>query len=246
MNARVLMTPPPEITVILPGYNEAENINAMLAQVHAALTSVGRPFEIVYVDDGSTDDSLQTLKRARVEFQNLIVVYHRSNFGQSAAIISGFEAARGELVITMDADLQNDPADLPAMIELLYREQADLVCGIRKNRQDSRMKIFVGRVGNWARRWVLNDSVTDAGCSMRVIRRNALQRLPAFRGLHRFLPTIIAIHGFIIIEMPISHRARGGGASKYGVGNRLWVGLFDLVGLIWYRNRVISMRGLRV
>lgn len=235
----------PEISVIMPGYNEAGNIGLMLAQVHAAISSLDRQFEIFYVDDGSTDESRQALELAISEFAELTVLFHRSNLGQSAAVFSGIKASRGELVITMDADLQNDPADIPAMIELLERENADAVCGIRQNRRDSRMKIFVGRTANWVRQWALNDGITDAGCSLRVMKRGALVQLPAIRALHRFLPTILMIHGFRVIEMPVSHRARQAGRSKYGVGNRLWVGVYDIFGLLWYRRRFFPVERLR-
>lgn len=239
------MTQSPEISVILPGFNEAQNIDAMLSQVYSAISGVGRSFEILYVDDGSTDESRQILERAKADYENLRVYYHSTNYGQSAALFSGIEAARGELVITMDADLQNDPADLPAMIKLLEREQADAVCGVRQDRQDTRMKIFAGRVANRARRWALNDGITDAGCSLRLLRRSALVQLPAFKGLHRFLPTIMMIHGFKVIEMSVRHRARGGGESKYGVRNRLWVGVNDILGLHWYRRRFLPLGRLR-
>lgn len=239
------MTQSPEISVILPGYNEADNIDAMLAQVDAALNGVGRPFEILYVDDGSTDDSMDKLERAKARYHNLRVLRHHANFGQSAGIFSGIEAARGELVVTMDADLQNDPADLPAMLELLNHQQVDAVCGVRQKRQDKGMKIFVGLVANRVRRRALNDAITDAGCSMRVMRRGALGQLPAFRALHRFLPTIMMIHGFKVIEMPVSHRAREAGLSKYGVGNRVWVGIYDIWGLWWYRRRFLPTGRLR-
>ncbi len=235
----------PEISVIMPGYNEAGNIGLMLAQVYAALSSLDRKFEIFYVDDGSTDESSHALELAKSEFAELTVLFHRSNFGQSAAVFSGIKASRGELVITMDADLQNDPADIPAMIELLERENADAVCGVRQNRRDSRMKIFAGRTANRVRQWALNDGITDAGCSLRVMKRGALVQLPAIRALHRFLPTILMIHGFRVIELPVSHRARQAGRSSYGVGNRLWVGIYDIFGMLWYRRRFFPAERLR-
>ncbi len=233
------MTQEPEISIVLPGYNEADNIDAMLAQVQTVLDKLGRRGEIIYVDDGSTDNSRQKLEAARERFPNLRPYYHRTNFGQSAAILSGVRQARGELVITMDSDLQNDPDDIPAMIELLEREKADAVCGVRQKRQDSRMKLFSSRVANRVRHWALKDNITDAGCALRVMRRAALEQLPAFRALHRFLPTILGIHGYKVIEMPIHHRARQAGVSKYGVGNRIWVGILDIYGLRWYRRRFL-------
>ncbi len=235
----------PEISVILPGYNEADNIDTLLAQLDAAMSDVSSQFEILYVDDGSTDESLLKLKQAQSLYPNLRVLKHQSNFGQSAAVLSGITAARGNLLITMDSDLQNDPADLPAMLDFMNREQADAVCGVRQNRQDRNGKVFFGRFANRVRRWALNDNITDAGCSLRIIKRTALVQLPAFLALHRFLPTLIMIHGFKVIEMPVSHRARIGGFSKYGVNDRIWVGIYDIIGLCWYRCRFIPTGRLR-
>jgi len=226
-----------DISVVLPGYNEADNIPAMIAEVNGVLLSLGRSFEIVYVDDGSTDNSRLVLENIAEKFPSLRALYHRSNFGQSAAILTGIKASTGNVVVTLDSDLQNDPADIPEMLSLLEREKVDAVCGIRQKRQDSRMKLFSSRVANKVRHWILKDGITDAGCALRVMRRTALQQLPEFRALHRFLPTILGIHGYKVIEMPIRHRAREAGVSKYGVGNRLWVGILDIVGLSWYRRR---------
>lgn len=227
----------PQISVVLPGYNEGGNIDAMLQQVIEVLAPLARPFELIYVDDGSSDDSRQKLEAAKAHIPNLQVFYHRANHGQSAAVLTGYQAARGELVVTMDSDLQNDPADLPQMIELLEREHADAVCGIRQKRQDSWVKRVSSRVANRVRDWALHDGIHDAGCSMRVVRRRALRQLPAFRALHRFLPTILKIHGYKVVEMPVRHHPRNAGVSKYGVGNRLWVGISDLMGIRWYRKR---------
>jgi len=231
------MTENPEISVVLPGYNEAENIPAMVEQVASTIARLGKPFEIIFVDDGSSDNSREVLLREQERCPQLCPVFHRTNFGQSAAVLTGIEHARGELVITMDSDLQNDPADIPAMIELLNAENADAVCGVRQKRQDSRLKLVSSRIANRVRGWALKDGITDAGCAMRVMRRSALAQLPGFRALHRFLPTIMQIHGYRVVEMPIRHRAREAGVSKYGVGNRLWVGISDIFGLRWYRKR---------
>lgn len=229
----------PEISVVLPGFNEADNIEAMLAEVDSVLQSLNVPGEIVYVDDGSTDASRAMLEKAAAIYPHLRALYHRTNFGQSAAIHTGIQAARGRLVVTLDSDLQNDPADIPAMIDRMEKEGADAVCGVRQKRQDSAMKRFSSRVANAVRGAILSDGITDAGCALRVMKREALHQLPAFRALHRFLPTLMGIHGYKVIEMPINHRPREAGVSKYGVGNRLWVGLFDIIGLCWYRRRFL-------
>jgi dolichol-phosphate mannosyltransferase len=239
------MTMNPYISVVLPGYNEADNIDAMVRQVVEAIRPLQKPFEIVYVDDGSTDDSATRLAAAREIHPELRALFHKSNFGQSAAILTGLQAATGELIVTLDSDLQNDPADIPEMIQVLEREHADAVCGVRQKRQDSRLKLVSSRVANRVRGWALSDGITDAGCAMRVMRRSALNQLPGFRALHRFLPTIMKIHGFTVVEMPIHHRAREAGVSKYGVGNRLWVGIQDIIGIRWYRKRHFSPNRLK-
>lgn len=231
------MTQRTEITVILPGYNEADNIEEMLHQVHLAIKPLSRPFEIIYVNDGSTDNSAEKLADAARRMPFLKTLHHRRNFGQSAAILTGYEASEGDIVITMDSDLQNDPADLPRMISCLEKSPADAVCGVRQGRQDNSLKRFSSRVANLVRGWALNDGIQDAGCAMRVVRREALRQLPAFRALHRFLPTILKIHGYTVIEMPVRHRPREAGTSKYGIRNRLFVGISDIMGIRWYRKR---------
>lgn len=240
-----IMIPSPDISIVMPGYNEVENISAMLSQVSSVFDAYGKSYEIIYVDDGSQDGSQELLISLVDKFPMLHPFFHESNFGQSAAIHTGIVAARGRLIVTMDSDLQNDPNDFPAMIELLEKEQADAVCGIRQKRQDSKLKLLSSRIANKVRGWALADGITDAGCAMRVMRKSALEQLPAFKALHRFLPTILGIHGYKVIEMTIRHRARSAGVSKYGVGNRLWVGLFDIIGLRWYRKRFLPPKRLR-
>ena len=235
----------PEISVVLPGYNEADNIASMLAQVAEVFEGMGKPYEIIYVDDGSKDASEEILLSLREKFPTLLPLFHKTNYGQSAAILTGVQAARGTYVVTLDSDLQNDPMDFPAMFALLERENADAVCGVRQKRLDSKLKLVSSRVANRVRGWALKDGITDAGCAMRVMKRSALEQLPAFKALHRFLPTILGIHGYKVIEMPINHRARAAGVSKYGVGNRLWVGIVDIIGLRWYRKRFLAPQRLR-
>lgn len=227
----------PSISVVLPCFNEAGSIGPLLEEFRAVLSPMAMPFEIIVVDDGSTDDSVARLDALARTMPQLLVLRHSRNLGQSAALLSGYARARGEVVVTMDADGQNDPADMPAMFALL--EDADAVCGIRKGRRDSGLKRFSSRVANAVRARVLGDGIHDAGCTFRAIRRNCLVQLPAFRGLHRFLPTILRIHGFRVVEMPVNHRARTSGESKYGVGNRLWVGIADMMAMRWFRGRHI-------
>ncbi len=224
-----------DISVVLPCFNEEENIEPLLQELESVLGRTGKSFEIIYVDDCSTDHSLERLRTARASRPFLRIIKHKRNLGESAAILSGYEAARGEIVFSMDADLQNDPADIPQFLAAL--ENADAVCGVRSKRQDSWTKRMSSRIANKVRGLLLDDDIHDAGCTYRAIRREALVQLIAFRGLHRFIPTLLKYHGFRVIEIPVNHRPRTRGYSKYGIGNRLWVGILDIIGIMWYRKR---------
>lgn len=226
---------PVELSVVVPCFNEEDNIEPLLDELENTLRATGKTFEIIYVDDCSTDQSLARLATAAKERPYLRVVKHKQNLGESAAILSGYEVACGAVVFSMDADLQNDPADIPKFLDAL--KDADAVCGVRAKRQDSLTKKISSRVANKVRALLLNDDIHDAGCTYRAIRREALAQLIAFRGLHRFIPTILRYHGFRVVEIPVNHRPRTRGYSKYGIGNRLWVGILDIIGMMWYRKR---------
>ena len=233
-----LMSEQPAISIVLPCFNEAESLQPLLEEFIAVLGALGKPYEILVVDDGSTDGSAQQIAKLATNMHGLRLIAHRSNFGQSAALLTGYNHALGDVVVTMDADGQNDPADLPAMLHLL--EEHDAVCGVRAKRRDSAIKKLSSRIANGVRAAVLGDGIHDAGCTFRAIRRTCLKQLPAFRGLHRFIPTILRFHGFRVVEMPVNHRPRTRGVSKYGVGNRLWVGIGDMLAMRWYRKRHFS------
>ena len=227
----------PQISVILACYNEVENLQPMLDELNAVLDPLAKSYEVIYVDDGSTDGTGAKMKQLATEHPRVRALFHSRNFGQSAALCSAFAVARGDYVVVLDSDLQNDPADIPRMLALLESEKADAVCGIRKKRMDKWTKRVSSRIANRVRDWVLKDGIHDAGCAYRVIRREALQQLPAFKALHRFLPSILQWHGYKVVETPVNHRPRTLGVSKYGVGNRAFVGIADLVGMSWYRAR---------
>ncbi len=163
------------------------------------------------------------------------------NQGQSAAMHAGFRAARGEVVVTLDADLQNDPADIPRLLELLDEgDGCDMVSGIRQQRRDGFVRLAASRIANKVRNWVVGDTVSDVGCSLKAYRRSFLLKLPAFNGLHRFLPALFQIQGARIRELPVSHRPRVHGVSKYSINNRLWRGIHDLVGVRWLQKRWVD------
>lgn len=226
-----------EISVVIPCCNEAGNVTPLADQICCALEPLGRSFEIIFVDDGSKDDTYRKVKELAANRPMVRFVRHRQNFGQSAAVLSGLEVSRGDIIITMDADLQNDPSDIPHMLDLL--RGADAVCGVRTRRVDSSVKLATSWIANKVRGAILGDGVQDAGCGFRVIRKQALRQLPGFRAQHRFATTLLRIKGYRVIETPIKHRPRLTGRSKYGVNNRFWVGIIDILGMLWYKKRFI-------
>jgi len=231
-----MATPPnPEVSVILPCYNEVDNLDPLIAEIKAAMALVGKSFEILYIDDCSTDGTTERLAELAKTDPLIRHIRHKRNLGESAGTLTGIEYSRGEILITMDADLQNDPADIPAMLKKLAR--ADAVCGVRRERNDSFGKRLSSTLANSLRGALLADGIHDAGCTYRALRRSALDQLIGFRALHRFLPTILKWHGYKVVEMGINHRPRSAGVSKYGFGNRFWVGVMDVLAMLWYRKR---------
>ena len=234
------MTERPEISVVVPAFNEAENLESLFAEMRAALAATGRSWELIVVDDGSTDGTAAALADEAARDARIVPVVLEKNAGQSAALAAGLACARGDIVVTLDADLQNDPADLPKLLAALAN--ADVVSGIRARRNDTWVRLVSSRIANATRRAVLGDPVTDIGCSFKAYRREALEGLPRFVGVHRFLPALCVFRGARFAEVELNHRARRHGVSKYGVGNRLWRGLADLNGVLWLRSRLLRYR----
>lgn len=229
----------PDLSIVVPVYNERDNLEPLLAEIDHAL--VGRLYEVLFVDDGSRDGSADTLAELQAARANVRVLRFPRNQGQSAAMAAGFRAARGAVVVTLDADLQNDPADIPRLLELLEAgEGCDMVSGIRAHRRDGFLRLAASRIANRARNWVVGDRVSDVGCSLKAYRRSFLLKLPAFNGLHRFLPALLQIQGARIRELAVNHRPRVHGVSKYSINNRLWRGLHDLVGVRWLQKRWVD------
>lgn len=227
----------PEISVVIPCYNEEDNIFPLMGELDAVLQKVGKPFEVIYVNDASTDGTVRRLKEAMEQYPELRYVEHRFNCGESAGFLTGCLHARGELIITMDADMQNDPADIPMMLKEL--ETCDGVAGVRRKRIDSLVKVISSRTANGFRGLVLGDDIHDAGCTYRIFKRPLMECVVPFKGLHRFAPTIWRWQGFKVKEMLINHRPRHKGVSKYGTMNRLWVGIGDIIGMRWFKGRFI-------
>ncbi len=228
----------PELSVVIPVFNEQDNLPPLFEELEPLLRSLGRPFEVICVDDRSTDDSLLVLRRLQKDRPCLRIIRHSVNCGESAGQATGFEHARGDIIVTMDADQQNDPADIPELLKALDADTA-AVCGVRRKREDGLVRRMSSRIANAFRNTITGDKITDAGCTFRALRRNALRELPVFNGLHRFLPTILRMQGYKVKELPVNHRPRTRGKAKYGVGNRMWRGIRDCFAMRWYRARCV-------
>ena len=229
------------LSVVIPVCNEEENILPLAREIGAALR--GRTaFEILFVDDGSTDGTAEAVRAARREIPEVRQLTHSRRSGQSAAVVSGVRFARGEWIATLDGDGQNDPGDFPAMLDALAKARAvdpavRLVMGNRVTRRDTWLRRLSSRVANGVRGWLLDDGTPDTGCGIKLMHRGTFLELPVFDHMHRFLPALYQRHGAHVISVPVSHRPRTRGTSKYGLHNRLWVGIVDLFGVMWLRSR---------
>lgn len=237
---------PIELSVVAPAHNEEDNVGALVEQVEAAIAPRGIPYEVLIVDDGSTDATRRRLTDLMASRPHLrCIAMSRTppgkGNGQSAAFFAGFRAARGRLIATLDADLQNDPADLPAMLDLLAQTGADFVQGDRSHaRKDSAVRRVGSLVGRKFRLWLLGDTIRDTGCSLRVLKREIAVQLPLqFKGMHRFIPVTARHLGYSVVEMKVNHRPRTAGETKYGMGitKRAIPGLIDLFAVRYMRQR---------
>jgi dolichol-phosphate mannosyltransferase len=216
----------PQISVVVPLHNESANVQPLVQSILKAF-SPGTRLELLLVDDCSTDDTWQQLQLAQQAHPEVRPLRHAVNQGQSAALFSGFRASLAPIIATLDGDLQNDPADLPRMLAEL--ENCDMVCGVRVDRADTVLRRLSSRVAAWARAFVLRVNFADTGCNLRVFKRCVLQTLPAFKGVHRFMPILAHGAGAVVKQVPVSHHPRRAGVSKYGVWNRLGCGILDLI-----------------
>jgi len=225
----------PYVSVVVPCFDERENVAALHEEIARALAGVNGGFELIYVDDGSRDGTGERLAKLAMEDARVRIVAFPENRGQTAALDAGFRVARGEVIATLDGDGQNDPADLPRLLAAL--PNADVVNGVRMNRQDGALRKLSSRIANGVRNWATGERVSDVGCSLRVMRAAYVKRVKLFRGMHRFLPTLLRMEGARVIELPVSHRPRRAGRSKYGIANRLFVGIADVFAVRWMQKR---------
>jgi dolichol-phosphate mannosyltransferase len=231
----------PEISVVIPLHNESPNVLPLVERVFAALGNHPGGIELVLVDDGSTDDTWTKIEHARGADVRLRPVRHARASGQSAALFTGFKNSRGPIIATLDGDLQNDPADLPAMLKLL-NDGVDMVCGVRAKRMDNFVRKASSRIARKARKAILGVDFADTGCNLRIFKRSALESLPAFDGIHRFMPIFAHNTGLQVRETPVCHHPRTLGVSKYGLWNRLPRGIRDLIMVRWFLRRQIGRR----
>jgi dolichol-phosphate mannosyltransferase len=224
------------ISIVIPVLDEELNIEPLYQEIKTALAKADYTYEVVFVDDGSHDQTVKVLKKLAAENETLKLVAHKKNYGQSAAFVTGVRHAKHPWIVTLDGDGQNDARDIPLLVSK-YTEPKSVVLGNRKKRNDSFIKRLSSRVGNHIRKSLLKDDCLDTGCSLKLFPRDAFLQLPHFNHLHRYLPALFKRAGFQIINVPVNHRPRLKGQSKYGMMNRLFVGIHDLIGVKWLMKR---------
>jgi len=229
-----------EYTVTAPVHNEAENIGELVDRISAAMSPLGKPWELVLVDDGSSDDSFGLMKKLKDRCPVLRALRLNGHHGQTAAMDAGIKAARGNIIITMDADLQNDPADIPRLVEKLG--EFDAAVGWRVVRQDDFVRRVSSKIANWIRNRLSDENIRDTGCSLKVFRSESIRRARLYEGLHRFLPTLVKMEGGTVTEVEVSHHPRSRGQSKYNVWNRLFRSFLDLLAIRWMKWRKLTYK----
>lgn len=234
------MSAPVDLSLVIPVYNERDNLPILVEEIRRALP--GQRYEIVAVDDGSTDGSLDVLKALKRDRAELHIVAFAERAGQTAAFAAGFDAARGPVIVTLDADLQNDPADIPALVGELERTGAAAVAGYRVDRRDSAWKRLQSGIANGVRNRLNRETIRDTGCSLKAFRAEALRAVPLFNGMHRFLPTLVRMSGGRVTEVAVHHRPRRFGKTKYGMWNRAWRALVDALAVRWMQRRRLRYR----
>lgn len=228
------------LSVVVPIYNEEENIKPLVEQLQAALQSWLGEVEFLFVDDGSTDSTLDLLKQAQSADPRIRIAHFRKNLGQTAAMEAGFHLAKGFAVVTLDGDLQNDPAEVPRLARLLA--DSDVVCGVRAKRQDTWWKRRSSRIANGFRNWMTGDDIVDTGCTLKAYRRECVEHLELYNGMHRFLPTLLKMRGYRVAQVPVSHHPRLAGKTKYDTWRRLKKGLADVWAVRWMKKNWISYK----
>jgi len=229
---------PIDISVVVPVYNEEENLPVLIPQIAEVLGPLGRTYEMIFVDDGSQDHSRRLLKEMALQYPQIRILGFKKNCGETAAGAAGIKEARGGIVVTIDADLQNDPKDIPRMLD--YLKKYDMVTGWRQKREDSWVKQITSRIANGIRNSLSGEEIQDSGCTFRAYKRECLQDIKLYKGMHRFIPTLVKMEGYRVIEIPIAHHPRKFGVSKYTTWNRMWRAFVDLLAVKWMKSRHIQ------
>ena len=232
------MSPEPYLSLVIPVYNERENIVHLLERVNGALSVLDKPFEVIVCDDGSTDATPKLLAEGMARYPWLRVLRMARNRGQSAAFDAGFKAARGQVIATIDGDLQNDPEEIPRLLPMLD-DGYDMITGWRKHRDDGPFRRLQTRIANRVRNWLSDETIQDSASSLKLYKRHCLQGLQLFNGMHRFFPTLVKMRGFKVLETPVKHSARFAGTPKYGFRNRALRAFIDLLAVRWMKKRYL-------
>jgi glycosyltransferase involved in cell wall biosynthesis len=227
-----------EISVIVPVYNEEANLPILIRKLVEVFNRLGSLYEMTFVDDGSSDGSRKVLKEMATRIPSLRVVALKQNRGLSTALLAGMREARGKIMVTLDSDLQNDPEDIPKLLQ--YLDRYDMATGWRQKREDPWLKRIASRIANSVRNRLSGESINDSSCTLRVFKRECLQDIPIFNGMHRFMSTLVKMQGYRTVEVPVTHHPRKYGESKYNIRNRMWRSFVDLLAVRWMKGRRIQ------
>lgn len=228
------------LSVIIPVYNEEDNLTPLTQSLFKIMHHLKQGFEVIFVDDGSTDKSLSTLQNLQKTYPQIRIIKFERNRGQTTAFDCGFKVAKGDVIVTMDADLQNDPRDIPKLIEAL--KTSDMVYGWRKKRQDPYLKLLASKIANFIRNRLTGEDIKDVGCSLKAYKKECLHNLKLYNGMHRFLPTLVKLEGFKVKEIEVSHHPRKYGKSKYNIRKRLIWPFLDLLAVRWMKKRQLKYK----
>lgn len=228
----------PEISVVIPVFNEEENLPLLIPSLADVLKSLNKNFEIILIDDGSIDNSFNIIKDLCKKYIEVRYIKFRTNAGQTAAFDAGFKNSMGDIIITLDSDLQNDPNDIPKMMS--YIKDYDVICGWRAERKDPLIKKISSWTANFFRNLLTNETIHDTGCSLKIYKRECISNIKLYKGMHRFLPTLLKLEGAKVIEVKVNHNPRKFGQSKYNIKNRLFSGIYDLLSVRWMQKRKLN------
>ncbi len=231
------MSTRPKVSVIIPVKDEEDNIFPLIDEITDVMGSNPKELEILFVDDGSGDSTLERIKQRAENLPTVHWISFDRNHGQTAAFDAGLREARGEILVMMDGDLQNDPGDIPSLLEGL--DSADMVGGYRVNRKDNIIRLISSKIANTIRNWATHEDIIDVGCSLRAMKRECIENVKLFEGMHRFFPTLVKLEGFRTAQIPVNHRPRKYGKAKYGISNRMFKALVDLFAVVWMQHRYI-------